>query len=574
VYMEDNSIFSMLGGTIITDSEDGVYMSCENSTFTMSGGTITGCAVGVYMSGNNSTFTMSGGTITGCDSKGVDISGNNSTFTMTGGEISGCDYYGVFVDKNSTFTMSGGTILGNKRYGVRVSSLSSSFFMLGGSIVGNNGYGVYQSGTFSISGSAVIKDNVKDGTKEGNVYIGGTPSNVYISYSTTFSISGPLDADADIRVDGKLNDIIKINIPEGEGSYQYTASDVAKIHNADGSLIGAIVDGKVRLKKPFGDNITVTATQSATYTGNAIAPTITVSDGNTPLAENTDYTIAYLQGASATTEMINQGEYTIKITAKGDYSGEKNVTFTINPKPITADGIGVAAISAQNYTGKGITPALTITDGSTTLVLGTDYTVTCTDNINIGTATATITGIGNYTGTIEKTFTILPIPVTVTAEAKSKTFGESDPEFTATVTGLVNNDSPDLITYTFSRTEGENAGEYTITPKGDEKQGNYVVSFVDATLTITKATPNPEPDPQNPSTPVSSVDNNGNNVKVWSYAHTIYIASTPDSQYKIIDLQGRTIKSATTKSSYEEVTINTSGVYVVIINGKSYKVSL
>ncbi|MBR2886690.1 MAG: hypothetical protein IKB95_00555, partial [Bacteroidales bacterium] len=88
--------------------------------------------------------------------------------------------------------------------------------------------------------------------------------------------------------------------------------------------------------------------------------------------------------------------------------------------------------------------------------------------------------------------------------------------------------------------------------------------------------PNPEPvpDPQNPSTPVSSVDNNGSNVKVWSYARTIYIASTPDSQYKIIDLQGRTIKSATTKSSYEEVNINNSGIYVVIINGKSYKVSL
>ncbi len=75
-------------------------------------------------------------------------------------------------------------------------------------------------------------------------------------------------------------------------------------------------------------------------------------------------------------------------------------------------------------------------------------------------------------------------------------------------------------------------------------------------------------------TPVSSVDNNGDNVKVWSYAHTIYIASTPDSQYKIIDLQGRLIKLSTTKSSYEEVNINKSGILVVIINGKSYKVSL
>ncbi|MBQ3616774.1 MAG: hypothetical protein II939_01240 [Bacteroidales bacterium] len=107
-----------------------------------------------------------------------------------------------------------------------------------------------------------------------------------------------------------------------------------------------------------------------------------------------------------------------------------------------------------------------------------------------------------------------------------------------------------------------------------------IVSFVDATLTITKATPNPEPqpepepDPQNPSTPVSSVDNNGSNVKVWSYAHTIYIASIPDSQYKIIDLQGRTIATSSTTSSLEQININTSGIYVVIINNQSFKVSL
>ncbi|MDD6000760.1 MAG: MBG domain-containing protein, partial [Bacteroidales bacterium] len=236
----------------------------------------------------------------------------------------------------------------------------------------------------------------------------------------------------------------------------------------------------------------------------------------------------------------------------------------------------VNEIPNQTYTGSEITPEPLVTIGSLTLILGTDYEVAYSDNTNAGTAKATIKGINLYK---EVEFTIAPAPVTVTAENKTKTFGESDPEFTANVSGLVNNESPDLIKYTFSRTEGENAGEYTITPKGDEKQGNYVVSFVDATLTITKATPNPEPepqpepDPQNPSTPVSSIDNGGNNVKVWSYAHTIYIASTPDSQYKIIDLQGRTIKSATTKSSYEEVNINNSGIYVVIINGKSYKVS-
>ena len=77
----------------------------------------------------------------------------------------------------------------------------------------------------------------------------------------------------------------------------------------------------------------------------------------------------------------------------------------------------------------------------------------------------------------------------------------------------------------------------------------------------------------NPPTPVSSVDNTPS-VKVWSFDNTIFIASTPDSQYKIIDLQGRTIATSTTTSSHEQININKSGIYVVIINGKSFKVSL
>ncbi|MDD6003589.1 MAG: leucine-rich repeat protein, partial [Bacteroidales bacterium] len=430
-------------------------------------------------------------------------------------------------------------------------------------------------------------------------------------------------------------------------------------------------------------------------------------------------------------------EYIDKYETK--FKDEVNVTFEGDVIQLTADYINTSKISDVTYTGKAFTPEIEVKYGDKTLTPGTDYTITYTNNINAGTAKATITGITNLCiGSRDIEFTIAPAPVSVAAENKTKTFGESDPELTATVSGLVNNESPDLITYTLTRTEGGNVGEYAITAKGDEKQGNYEVSFVDATLTITKATPKytlpiipeqkcnatlnditlpegfafapnseeltigeniltltynpdennyetvtgikvtitvkdheygtptytwsndlktcdakvvckndanhfvtekatitskvttpatteakgvttysasfkntlfttqtkavedidklepepepqpepnpepqpnpepepqpnpepepqpePEPDPQNPSTPVSSIDNGGSNVKVWSYAHTIYIASTPDSQYKIIDLQGRTIKSATTKSSYEEVNINNSGIYVV-----------
>ncbi|MBO4372198.1 MAG: hypothetical protein J5826_04630, partial [Bacteroidales bacterium] len=78
---------------------------------------------------------------------------------------------------------------------------------------------------------------------------------------------------------------------------------------------------------------------------------------------------------------------------------------------------------------------------------------------------------------------------------------------------------------------------------------------------------------ENPNTPVSSITD-APVVKVWAYNSTIYIENAPDAKYTIIDLNGRMIKSATTKSTYEQININKEGVFVVIINRKSFKVAL
>ena len=83
--------------------------------------------------------------------------------------------------------------------------------------------------------------------------------------------------------------------------------------------------------------------------------------------------------------------------------------------------------------------------------------------------------------------TIAPAEVIVTADDKTKVYGEDDPEWTATVEGLQGEDTEALIAYEISRAEGDNVGEYVITPSGEEEQGNYVVSFETGTLTITKA---------------------------------------------------------------------------------------
>ena len=73
------------------------------------------------------------------------------------------------------------------------------------------------------------------------------------------------------------------------------------------------------------------------------------------------------------------------------------------------------------------------------------------------------------------------------------------------------------------------------------------------------------------TTPVSEIVPSVN-VKVWSYDKTIFIESPAGTDYRIIDLNGRTLKSATTTTSRDEIHLgNASGIVIVIINGKTYK---
>lgn len=125
-------------------------------------------------------------------------------------------------------------------------------------------------------------------------------------------------------------------------------------------------------------------------------PDVTVAVTGDPTAD--DYTVTYYNNVNASKEAK------AVVTATGNnFTGSKTAEFTIAPKPITAEMVD--DIPDQYYTGKEVVPPVTIQDGNYTLILGYDYTTTCT-NKGPGEATVTITGTGNYTGEVEKTFTI------------------------------------------------------------------------------------------------------------------------------------------------------------------------
>ena len=73
-----------------------------------------------------------------------------------------------------------------------------------------------------------------------------------------------------------------------------------------------------------------------TYNGKVQKPSVTVKDSKGKALKNgTDYKISYPKGIK------NVGKYTVKVTLKGNYSGNKSMTYNINPK-----GTGVSKVTA------------------------------------------------------------------------------------------------------------------------------------------------------------------------------------------------------------------------------------
>jgi hypothetical protein len=120
--------------------------------------------------------------------------------------------------------------------------------------------------------------------------------------------------------------------------------------------------------------LSIDAIANQTYTGLALTPTVVVKDGTTTLTLTTDYTVGY-------TNNTNVGTATVTITGAGNYTGTTTQTFAIVAK--AASTLSIDAIASQTYTGSALTPTLVVKDGGLTLILGTDYTVSYSNNTNV-----------------------------------------------------------------------------------------------------------------------------------------------------------------------------------------------
>lgn len=290
----------------------------------------------------------------------------------------------------------------------------------------------------------------------------------------TVTLAGsPLARDTDYILTYSLNGVAVDEI-KSVGEYTITAKGTGDYRGKLTATYTVTAQGLA--------NISISTPSDQTYTGSAIAPTLTITDGDVALTQDTDYTIAY-------TNNTNVGTATITITGKDNYTGEVTRTFKITALAMSSSNISVSGVSSMTYTGSALSPTPTITYNGNTLILDTDYTLSYKNNTNVGTATITITGKGNYTGTREVTYQITARSIssgTLTIGSATYTGTELIPTTTLVV------DSKTLVKgtdYIVTCTNNVNSGTamMEVTGKGNYS-GTISKSFTISRRSISEAT--------------------------------------------------------------------------------------
>lgn len=344
------------------------------------------------------TETVTGGVITGGTGKPIQFGSGKYVYdayygggvyiapggqlTMTGGNIVGCSAEfggGICIEserdgKQGQFSMSGGNIIGCSAEfggGVYVDSESnqSPFSMSGGSIIGcvasDIGGGVRASGTFKMSGQAVIRSCTVESATQ-SIYGGG----IYVNSSSSFEMSG----EAKIEYCQAISNSSKSS--NGGGVYltnntKFTLSGNAVIQNCK-------ADNSVTPGETYGGGVSADCMRQITLEGNAQIFQCTAANGSGlyitgSLMYPNDYGKLYANGGSVNGDVVlgdkdkSDGPCTITGTGETVFNGKVTVTpgSTIESGTFNGEVINNGTITGGTFNGTITgTPALATGSGT------------------------------------------------------------------------------------------------------------------------------------------------------------------------------------------------------------------
>jgi uncharacterized repeat protein (TIGR02543 family) len=299
-----------------------------------------------------------------------------------------------------------------------------------------------------------------------------------------------------------------ITAPTDAGNYTITV-DIAE--SAEYNAVAGLSLGSYVIKK-IGYTGTTTVYTSVFTSGQAgatvILPTLPAGASyGTPVAGSTitltDMSIAgtTLTYTAPVSTAGQTGTMSIPVTGATNYNNY-NIVVTVTYKAKASQGISYAMANVAKTYGDitFVNPlAQTVVDG--TITYASDDTLVATVNpstgevtiIAIGDGNATITATVAETGTHAQatasyTVTVAKKALTLKADDKSMTKGDGLPDFTYTVTGLVNGDTVITAPTLSTETDGDAVGTFDITISGGvvENAESYDMTDTKGTLTVSE----------------------------------------------------------------------------------------
>ncbi|MDP1613549.1 MAG: YDG domain-containing protein, partial [Sulfuritalea sp.] len=467
---------AVTAGTLFTGDTltGGTFAFADKNAGTGKTVTASGITLNDGNGGNNYNVTLADNTTSTIDKADVSISGlaaANKTYdgtvaaslvgpamiTALGSDdvtVSGTAS-GVFADKNAgtgkAITVSGLTLggadAGNYNVPAQPAGLTADITQANLTVSTGNVTKTYD-GTTSAAGTAAVAAGTLFG---GDVISGGT-------YAFA-------DKNAGI---GKTVTVSGITLNDGNGGGNY---NVAYADNTTSTIDKA--------------NATVTANSGATtYTG--LAQSVS---GFTASGLVNGEAASVLTGVTAGGSGTNAGSYaTTASGTDGNYIlSFVNGALTINKAnaTVTANG-GTTTYTGQAQSVSGFT-ASGLVNGEAASVL-TGVTATGATGTNAGSYATIASGTdGNYNlSFVNGSLTISKADATVTASSGTTTYnGQQQSVSGFTASGLVNSETENVLTGVTAGGSGTNAGSYATIASGTD--GNYNLSFVNGSLTISKA---------------------------------------------------------------------------------------
>ncbi len=392
------------------------------------------------------------------------VSGKTISFTLNGSSV------------GSAVTNGSGVATLN---GVNLSGINAGSYPggVGASFVGDSNYSA-SSGSNSLTINPAPLTITADNT-----------SRIYGDPNPAFSViySGFVAGDDEADLTGTLEITTTATESSPVGTYPITPSGLSS-----GNYNITFVDGILTVDAA---PLTVTADDTLKVYGDS-NPAFSVTYSGFAAGDNETDLNGSLSITTTATEESPVGTYPITPSALS--SDNYNITFvdgtlTITPAPLTITAGDASRVYGSHNPSFSVTySGFAAGDDESDLNGSLSITTAAEDTSPVGTYPITPSGLSsdNYNiAFVDGTLTVTAAPLTVIANNASRVYGNANPLFSGTITGIVNSDNI-MATYDSPALNNSPAGTYPIIPilsDPDGKLGNYAVTIINGILTITAA---------------------------------------------------------------------------------------